>query len=184
MAFSLGNFFSNQSFNEPVLSLDDPKWKKLDGGYKGTSYDASVALRQLQQATTLQQAMPIYKELWDELHHQGDIGLASLYAVPYLVSIAKEKGLVDWNILGLVTLIEVQRVNTHMPIPTKFKSDYNTAIQDLSNLATSVMTQGWSIELASSALAAISVSTGQIKLANAILNLDSDDVIEEFLESY
>jgi hypothetical protein len=184
MAFTLGNLFANQSFNEPSLSLDDPKWEKLEGGYKGISYDASVTLRQLQQATTLQQAMPIYQELWDELHHQGDIGLASLYAVPHLVRIAKESKLVDWNILGLVTLIEVQRANTSMPIPTKLKSDYNTAIQNLSTLATSVMSQGWSIELASSSLAAIAVSKGQVKLANAILNLDSEDVIEEFLATY
>jgi hypothetical protein len=184
MAFPFGKLFSNQQFNEPLLVLNDPKWKQLEGGYKGASYDASVALRQLQQATTLQQAMPIYQELWNELHHQGDIGLASLYAVPHLVRIAKEKGLIDWNVLGLVTLIEVQRVNTRMPIPIKLKSDYNTAIQDLSNLATTVMIHDWSLDLASSALAAIAVSKGQVKLANAILNLDSDDVIEEFLESY
>ncbi|WP_158827202.1 hypothetical protein [Mucilaginibacter lacusdianchii] len=184
MAFLLGNFFPNQPFNEPLLSLDDPNWKKLEGGYKGTAYDASTALRQLQQAATLQQAMPIYQVLWNELHHQGDIGLASLYAVPYLVRIAKESGLVDWNVLGLVTLIEVQRVNTSTLIPSKLKSDYDTAMQTLRGLAASVLEQVWKLELASSALAAIAVSKGQVKLANAILNLDSEDAIQEFLESY
>jgi stress-induced morphogen len=184
MAFTLGNLFPNQSFNEPILSLDDPKWEKLEGGHKGTSYDVSVALRQLQQATTLQQARLIYKELWDELHHQGDIGLASLYAVPHLVRIAKESELIDWNVLGLITLIEVQRVNTNMALPTELKTDYNIAIQNLSPLATSTMAEVWNLDLASSALAAIAISKGQVKLANAILNLDSEDVIEEFLESY
>lgn len=79
MAFSFGNIFSNQSFNEPLLSLDDLQWKQLEGGYKGIAYDSSVALKRLGQTNTLQQATLIYQELWDELHHQGDIGLASLF---------------------------------------------------------------------------------------------------------
>lgn len=184
MTFLLGNFFPKQSLNEPLLDLNDPKWEKLEGGYKGTSYDASVALRHLQEATSLVQAMPIYKELWDELHHQGDVGLASLYAVPHLVRIAKDNGLVDWNVLGLVTLIEVQRSRSNLTIPTKLKKEYDDAIRDLSILSISVLTQSWGLETASSALAAMALSKGQVKLANAILNLDSEDVIEEFLEAY
>jgi hypothetical protein len=184
MTFKLGSFFPKQPLNEPLLELNDPKWEKLEGGYKGTSYDASVALRKLQEATSLKQAKPIFDELWDNLHHQGDIGLASLYAVPHLVRIAKDKGLIDWNVLGLVTLIEVQRGKCNLTIPSKLKNEYDEAIRDLGVLAISVLTQSWGLEIASSALAAIALSKGQVKLANAILNLDSEDVIEEFLEAY
>ena len=44
---------------------------KPEGGYKCTIYDASV------------QALPVYKKLWDQLHPQGDVRLASLYAVSF-----------------------------------------------------------------------------------------------------
>ncbi|MDB5157902.1 MAG: hypothetical protein JWR50_2609 [Mucilaginibacter sp.] len=46
------------------------------------------------------------------------------------------------------------------------------------------MGQYWNLDLASTALTAIALAKGQIKLANAIQNMDSDDVIDEFLESY
>ena len=184
MTFTLGSLFPKSPLNEPLLELNDPNWEKLEGGYKGTLYNASIALRKLQEATSLQLAMPIYKELWEELHHQGDVGLASLYAVPHLIRIAKEKRLVDWNVLGLVTLIEVKRSSSNMIIPSKLKNEYDDAIRDLCNLSTSVLIQSWDLETASSALAAIALSKGQVKLANAILNLDSEDVIEDFLEAY
>lgn len=107
-----------------------------------------------------------------------------LYSVPHLVRIAKENGLVDWNVLGLVTLIEVQRVDGKISVPSKLKSDYDIAIQVLQTLATSVMNQEWDLAMSSSALAAIAVSKGQTKLAKAILNMDTEDVIEEFLDMY
>ncbi|MET3981142.1 hypothetical protein ABIB62_003781 [Mucilaginibacter sp. UYP25] len=141
MTFKLGSFFPKQPINEPPLDLNDPNWERLEGGYKGPSYDASIALRQLQGVSSLKQAKPIFDELWNNLHHQGDIGVASLYAVPHLVRIAKDKGLIDWNVLGLVTLIEVQRSKCNLTIPSKLKNEYEAAIGDLSVLSTSVLTQ-------------------------------------------
>ena len=54
-----------------MLSLDDPKWKEFEGGYR-TQYDASIALRSLEQASTSKEIESIFAELWEELHHQGD----------------------------------------------------------------------------------------------------------------
>jgi len=98
--FKLGDFFPRKIINEPSLLLADPKWGELEGGYKGALYNASAALKQLEQAETLLGVNNIYKELWNELHHQGDVGLASYYAVPHLVRIAKQSKLVDYNVLS------------------------------------------------------------------------------------
>jgi len=167
-----------------MLDLNDPLWEKLEGGYKCSLYDASIALKQLEGATTLEETSAIYQELWDELHHQGDVGLASFYAVPHMIRIAREKKLVDYNVLGLVAVIEIQRHKDNQPLPADLAPEYQLTIQDLSSLATMVLKEQWDLNLASAALAAIALSKGQIALSNAIQNLDSEDVIEEFLESY
>jgi len=184
MTLKLGNLFSGKPINEPNLGLDNPIWKKLEGGYKGTKYDASIALKKLEDAGTLQDVGIIYQELWNELHHQGDVGLASYYAVPHLVRIAKEKQLVDYNVLGLVSVIEIQRHKTNPILPSTLTPDYDNAIKNLGELAVLAMNKEWDLDLASVALTAMALAKGQVKLGNAIQNLDSEDVIDGFLESY
>jgi hypothetical protein len=184
MALPFKNFFQKQSINEPALDLDDPRWNNLEGGYKGSTYDASVALKQLEQAFTTKEAEAIYHELWDELHHQGDVSIASYYSVPHLVRIAQEKQWIDYNVFGLVSLIEIQRHKNNPALPTALTPVYKKALLDLGELAKAAMAVDWDLNLASSALTAIAIAKGQIKLANAIQNLDSEDVLDEFLENY
>ncbi|MEG0881483.1 MAG: hypothetical protein RSH52_09485, partial [Janthinobacterium sp.] len=60
------------------LSLDDPLWTTLEGGYR-MPYDVAKALKAMQAGDD------VWHELWEELHHQGDVGVASYAAVPQLV---------------------------------------------------------------------------------------------------
>lgn len=184
MSFKLGNFFPKKPINEVSLKLDDARWKELEGGYRGTLYDASVALNKLEQAETLEASRVIYQELWNELHHQGDVGIASYYAVPHLVRISVEKQLVDYNVLALVSLIEISRHKKNPKLPKALEPIYNKAISDLEKLVQIVMQQDWNLDITSSALTAIALSKKQLQLAEAIFNLDSEDVIDEFLEDY
>jgi hypothetical protein len=64
-----------------MLPLFDAKWAKLTGGYR-VPYDPSAAL------SRLEQGQDVWPELWNELHHQGDVGEDSDAAVPHLVRIA------------------------------------------------------------------------------------------------
>lgn len=183
MTIKLGDFFPKKSVNETSLALDDPRWKELEGGYKGTPHDVSPLLLRLEGADTSQEINDIYLELWNELHHQGDVGIASYYSVPHLVRIAKQKGIVDYNVLALVSLIEIQRHKENPKIPKALEPLYMVAIKDLEGLAKIAMKQPWNLDLANAALTAIALAKNQIKLAEAILNLDSDDRIDEFLET-
>jgi hypothetical protein len=61
---------------------------------------------------------------------------------------------------------------------------YNNALKELPGLVNSILAEDWDLSLTSAALAALSISKKQVKLANAIQNLDSNDVIDEFLEQY
>ena len=136
MAFKLGDFFSKKPFNEPHLNLGDPRWRELEGGYKGCLYDASAALVRLEVAKNLKDVDTIYAELWNELHHQGDVGMASYYALPHLVRIAKETKLVNESVLGLISVIEIQRQKSHNPpLPKLLAEVYHNALVDLLPLA-------------------------------------------------
>jgi hypothetical protein len=45
-----------------MLSLDDPIWRELRGGY-GIPYDASQTLVRMEHGES------VWEELWEELHH-------------------------------------------------------------------------------------------------------------------
>jgi hypothetical protein len=81
-----------------MLSYHDQKWKDLKGGYK-KPYDPIAALQKLERGEKVDEA---WEELWNELHHQGDVGEASYAAVPHLVRIHKDKRNFDWNFYALV----------------------------------------------------------------------------------
>ncbi|TFF40798.1 hypothetical protein [Mucilaginibacter psychrotolerans] len=184
MTFKLGDFFPKKTVDEPFLGLNDPRWEELEGGYRGVCYDASKALKRLEAACNVYQTQEIYLELWVELHHQGDVGIASYYAVPHMVRIAKENGIIDWNVLGLVSLIEIQRHKDNPTIPKALYTTYQNTLSELSGIAASILSENWDLSTASAALTAIAIAKGHIKLGNAIQNLDSEDQIDEFLDQY
>jgi hypothetical protein len=85
----------------------------------------------------------IFEELWNELHHQGDVGLASYLAVPQLVRIGKTKGLFDWNLLGLCSVIEQQRhLGQNPPLPTEYKDYYENGLMELKQFIVSNISTG------------------------------------------
>jgi hypothetical protein len=114
-----------------MITLNDRLWKDLKGGYK-TPYDASIPLRQLEQASKKNEIEKIYDELWNELHHQGDVGLASYLALPQLVRIARKKNLFDWNVLAICAAIEQQRHLGHNPtLPKEYTDCYQQGLTEL-----------------------------------------------------
>ncbi len=167
-----------------MIPLNDPRWKEFEGGYR-LPYDASNPLRRLEQATTPKEIQSLYSELWNELHHQGDVGLASYFAVPHLVRIAIAKKLLDYNVFGLISTIEIERHNSNPELPTEFEGDYLHALRkDLPKLIQMTLDQEWDLTLASTVLSAMAISKGQIELANAISKMDDVDIMKEFLENF
>jgi hypothetical protein len=184
MRFSLKKLFPDTPIDEPSLALSDCRWKELEGGYRGIKYDASIPLKGLEQVNSLKEAETIYEELWGELHHQGDVGIASYYAVVHLVRIAQEKRLIDYNVLALVSVIEIQRHKDNPELPKALEPVYFEALIVLKRLANTALEQDTDLSLVQSALAAIAVAQKQVKLAEAILKFDSEEEIDEFLDNY
>ncbi|MFB9242100.1 hypothetical protein [Massilia antarctica] len=160
-----------------MLSLDDTGWKDLHGGY-GVPYDVSVALRSMQGGND------VWEELWNELHHQGDIGDASYAAVPQLVRIAGMAGSRDWNFYSLLAIIEVDRHRKgNPPIPAWLQSSYDeawvrayqVAVMDLSSSTDSLTIRA--------ILAVLALAKGEVKLGALLSGLDTSE-LDEWLEEH
>src|SRR5205814_458810 len=60
----------------------------------------------------------VWDELWQELHHQGDVGEASYATVPHLLAIHQERDIPDWQmyaILGTIERCRTERRNPQLP---------------------------------------------------------------------
>ena len=167
-----------------MIALNDSRWKEFEGGYR-IPYDASIALKRLEQVTTKEEINSVFSELWDELHHQGDVGLASYFSVPHLIRIAKEKKLYDWNVFGLVAIIEIERHSDNPKLPKEFEQAYLKSIQQkLPDLIKQMVNDKWDAALTSAVLSALAVSKGHIELADAIFKMEDEDLVKEFLENH
>jgi hypothetical protein len=111
-----------------MLSFDDPRWSQLRGRYRSL-YDPRKALLSLERGTDISAA---WSELWEELHHQGDVGEASYAAVPHLVRIHGERDALERNTYALAVVIEQSRREHANPeIPSWLSPAYDAAWQDL-----------------------------------------------------
>jgi hypothetical protein len=63
------------------MRLDDSRWANYHGGYNRALYNVVPLIHRLNSEGTSESFWEI---VWDEFHHQGDVGEASYALVPYL----------------------------------------------------------------------------------------------------
>lgn len=165
------------------MDLDNKTWATLSGGYK-IPYNASNPLKKLRDTNRHDEIKAIFNELWDNLHHQGDVGSASYLAVTQLVPICITKKSLDWNFIGLCLLIEHCRLKEHNPeVPSEFQNVYFQSLADLERyllLNFKSITDQTALRLT---LALFATLSGQPGLGRAIESLD-EDLLPEFLNQY
>lgn len=158
-----------------MLSLEDKKWQEFHGGYR-VPYDVSVVLR------SMQDGIDVWDELWQELHHQGDVDMASYAAVPQLVQIASRGKGRDWNFYGLLATIEVARHRKGNPaVPAWLKPDYDGAWVQASALALADIDSKIDSQTTSAILGVLALAKGELKLGALLSGLDESD-LDEWLE--
>ena len=165
------------------IDLEDKIWPGLEGGYK-IPYNASLPLKKLRDSTLPKEQEIIFTELWDNLHHQGDVGLASYLSIPHLVSICISKDSLDWNYIGLCVLIENCRLNeNNSELPENYQEDYFESLTQFEKyllLNFKNITSKAALRLT---LALFATLNGQPALGRAIELLD-EDLVSEFLKEY
>jgi hypothetical protein len=165
-----------------ALALSDPRWASLQGGYR-VPYDASVSLHALADGA---QPEAIWEELWNELHHQGDVGEASYAAVSWLVDICINRKIVDWNLFHLINVIEVCRTQSgNPPLPGWIAISYQEAWAKLFDYGLAALR--WSNDglLVRSVLATIALHKAQPKIGRILTDLDESelkDIYEQLFE--
>lgn len=110
-----------------MLELNDLRWATFYGGYR-KPYNASTILKELEQVNNTNELEALLAEFWEELYHQGDVDLASYYAVPHFVRIASLKNFAIENLLSLIIAIDITRYTDNPPLPEDLKQEYAASI--------------------------------------------------------
>jgi len=160
-----------------MLSLDDPRWETLSGGYR-IPYNPTPALRRLESGED------VWDALWEDLHHQGDIGDASYAAVPHIVRIGKALPKRDWNFYGLVSVIETERHRKTNPQPLDWLAESNQSErQEMQELASQDLKVVNDQETIKSILGTLALAKGELQLG-ALLIYSDPSKIAEILDQY
>ncbi|MBL0335939.1 MAG: hypothetical protein IPP73_11750 [Chitinophagaceae bacterium] len=163
------------------MDLDHPIWPTLKNGYN-LPYNAAWPLRKLKESAKPDVIQAVFDDLWENLHHGGNVGTASYLAVTQLVSICMEKNSFDWNYIGLCVVIENCRLEKHNPeLPEEFQDLYLDSLDRFEKyllLNFKNMSDRTSVRLTLSLLATLN---GQPGLGKAIEKLD-EGALTEFLE--
>ncbi len=72
-----------------MLDLNDPRWKTFKGDYQ-IPYDASIPLKVLEKTDDPAGGEDSERVL-AELHHQGDVNIASYMTLPHLIQLPKKR---------------------------------------------------------------------------------------------
>ena len=156
-----------------MISLEDPRWLNMSGGYKAP-FDPRPLFKRL---GTDSDTTEVWQELWNELHHQGDVGDASFAAVPFLVRISQERGVIDWNTYAIVAIIELARTEGKNPdVPEWIADDYFQAIRKLAEIGTKEVLQAKTAEDVRAILSVVAIERGLRTHGRFLVNYSEDEL--------
>src|SRR5712692_5753945 len=154
------------------MDFDDEGWLGLLGGYR-VPYDPRGALRSLEEGNDMEN---VWRELWNELHHQGDVGDASYAAVPHLVRIHAARGVPDWNTYALVaTIDEARREGCNPDIPSGMREAYESAWRDLVDIGLRELQDAEDPTLICSIIGVVAIGKGQYTLGRFAVSFTEDE---------
>jgi hypothetical protein len=127
----------------------------------------------------LERGENVWDELWQELHHQGDVGDASYAAVPQLVRIAGTFSQRDWNLYGLVSTIEIERHRkSNPPLAEWLAESYRLAWQQLLIVALRDLRDVRDGPTLRSILGTVALAKSDLKLGALVSYSDDSDILE------
>lgn len=155
------------------LELNDPRWAELHGGYRTPEHFAEL-LRDLSGAPT--------PELWDALHHQGDVDLGSYASLPYLLDAAENaepEDRTDWILLSAL-ILALRHTERNPEPPAWLREQLAESETRLLPLALSALTATDDLDEDTLAglLGAVAVARGQAPLGRVLLDWQPEGICE------
>jgi hypothetical protein len=163
-----------------MLAANDPLWGTLKGGYR-----LPLDPRPLIKGLETKSSEEAWDRLWDELHHQGDVGDASYAAVPLLVEAHRKRGVAEWNTYAIASTIELARTKHGNPdVPAWLSDEYFKAIWELSKIGIREIADVEDIESVRAILSVIALSKGLRTHAKFLINYADDELQEIELKAF
>lgn len=157
----------------------EDEWETLLGGYK-VPYDPRDAILRLESVPMDESA---WGELFENLHHQGDLGEASYASIPMLVDVFQDKPR-NWRFYCLISLVESERCRgTNPSVPVWLYDTYTNAIKIAKELALIDLETSTDRELIQCAMAVVAFAADSWPLGALLLNADKDET-ELMLKKY
>jgi hypothetical protein len=158
-----------------MLEIEDERWEKLQGGYR-MPFDARPLLRKLSAG---EDDASTWSALWDELYHQGDVGEASYAAVPHLVRICRQRGVLDWNIYAIAAIIELARTEgTNPDVPDWLRASYFNAIEELAGIGSVEILQANDSETVRAILSILAIAKDLRSFGRFLVSYSEDEMLE------
>jgi hypothetical protein len=158
-----------------MLGFDDERWEGLEAGYR-TPIDLRPILQRLESAGDIQGA---WHELWEELYHQGDVGVGSFVALPHLVRIHRLRGTADWNTYALAATIELARGKNGNPdVPDWAREAYDRALHDLARIGLGELPGAGDQETVRSILGMLAIVHGARTYGRILVEFTEEELME------
>lgn len=158
-----------------MLLFDDERWNDLTGGYK-TPFDPRPCLQKIERQ---EHTAAVWQELWEQLHHQGDVGDASYAAVPELVRIHCTQSPADWNLYAMVAIIELARTESKNPeVPDWLREEYSASIQESARMGTKDVWVAKDPETIRAILGVIALAAGLRTHGKFLVEYSEDELLE------
>jgi hypothetical protein len=162
-----------------MLSLDDKRWNELKGGYR-MPFDPRPLFAKLEAGKDVE---GVWHKLWDDLHHQGDVDLASYAAVPHLVRIHRGRGVVDWNTYAIVAIIELARGKGGNPdVPKWMEEGYFSALRELAEIGSVEVLRSKEVDDVRAILAILAIARGARTHGRFLVEYSEEELLD--LESH
>jgi hypothetical protein len=89
------------------------------------------------------------------------VGQASYATVPHLVSICRQRGVLDWNIYAIIAIIELARTEGANPdVPDWLRASYFNAIEELAGIGSAEILQADDSETVRAILSILAIAKG------------------------
>lgn len=136
-------------------------WSALTDA-NGDLYDPRPALNAIESG----RGASGYKELWERVHHQGDLGSAAYAVVPPLTGLIRQASVPDWRAYALIATIEERLpAKGNPPLPEWLSGSYHSALQGVVQPALAHLQAAVGDLEVRSILAVLALAKGQRTLA-------------------